>query len=71
MPDTGDIPENELKKLQELVALAHSKKKKVRFWGCPNKVEVWEMLLNEGVDWINVDDRKGFNEFYRTWGANN
>jgi hypothetical protein len=61
----GDMPENELKKLRELIELAHSKKRKVRFWGCPNSVEIWQKLMDEGVDWINVDDLKGFNEFYR------
>lgn len=61
----GDMPENELKKMQELIAIAHSKKRKVRFWGCPNSATVWQKLLDEGVDWINVDDLKGYNKFYR------
>ena len=63
----GEMPTEEEQKLQELIKKGHDSGRKVRFWGCPNKVEVWEKLLIEGADWINVDDLKGFNEFYRTW----
>jgi glycerophosphoryl diester phosphodiesterase len=61
----GDMPDDEVKKLRELIDLAHSRNRKVRFWGCPNRPKVWEKLMDEGVDWVNVDDLKGFNEFYR------
>jgi hypothetical protein len=61
----GEMPEGELAKLRELVQLAHSRTRKVRFWACPNNVAVWKTLMDEGVDWINVDDLKGFNAYYR------
>ena len=58
------IPASEEQKLKELIQKGHDAGRKVRFWRCPNKTEVWEKLLDEGADWINVDDLKGFNEFY-------
>lgn len=61
----GKMSDDEVLKLRELIQKAHQANRKVRFWGCPNKVDVWEKLLDEGADWINVDDLKGFNEFYR------
>lgn len=63
----GGMPESEYQELKRLIEKAHLAGRKVRFWGCPNKPKVWEKLLDEGADWINVDDLKGFNEFYRLW----
>ena len=61
----GPMPPTEEQKLRELIKLGHDHGRKVRFWGSPNKVEVWEKLMDEGADWINVDDLKGFNAYYR------
>ena len=58
------MPADEEIKLKELISEAHKAGRKVRFWGCPNRIEVWEKLMDAGADWINVDDLKGFNEFY-------
>ena len=66
----GEMPKNEEEKLKELIAKAHNTGRKVRFWGSPDRVEVWEKLLDEGSDWINVDDLKGLNEFYRKYKSN-
>ncbi len=60
----GDMPQTEEQELKRLISKAHQAGRKVRFWACPNTIEVWEKLLDEGADWINVDDLKGFNEFY-------
>jgi len=60
----GAMPPSEVQQLKMLISKAHQSGRKVRFWGCPNTVDVWEKLLGEGVDWINVDDLKGFSEFY-------
>jgi alkaline phosphatase len=51
--------------LRKLIKKAHQAGRKVRFWASPNKPEVWKKLMDEGADWINVDDLKGFNDFYR------
>ncbi len=67
----GEIPADELHKMRDLIQLAHSKNRKIRFWGCPNSIEVWKRLMDEGVDWINVDDLQGFNAFYRKRISNN
>ncbi len=61
----GEISVQEEKKLRELITKAHAAGRNIRFWGSPNKPKVWEKLLDEGADWINVDDLKGFSEFYR------
>ena len=61
----GLMPTAEEQELKRMISIAHLAGRKIRFWGSPNKVEVWEKLLDEGADWINVDDLKGFNEFYR------
>jgi hypothetical protein len=63
----GEMSSSEEEKLKELIQKAHDAGRKVRFWGCPNKNEVWKKLMDEGANWINVDDLKGFNEFYRNW----
>lgn len=67
----GEMPVEEERKLKELIKKAHEAGRKVRFWGCPNRVEVWRKLMDEGADWINVDDLKGFNEFYVEYKSSN
>jgi hypothetical protein len=61
------MPEDELEKLRSLVNLAHVNGRKVRFWATPDRVEIWRLLMDEGVDWVNVDDLKGFYEFYQDY----
>lgn len=63
----GEMPKEEQQKLKELIKKAHDADRKVRFWACPNSPDVWEKLMDEGADWINVDDLKGFNAFYRQY----
>lgn len=60
---TGDIPEDELQKLKNYVAQVHDEEKMIRFWGSPNREEVWRVLINAGVDVINVDDLEGMRHF--------
>lgn len=52
---TGDMPEDERKKLTEHVAKAHKQGRKVRFWATPEKPEVWKELRRAGCDFINTD----------------
>ncbi|HWB64827.1 MAG TPA: hypothetical protein VG603_15025 [Chitinophagales bacterium] len=63
----GEMPEREKAKLDSLVAAAHRKKKDIRFYAIPDKPEVWKLLLNEHVDWINTDRLKEFNEFMKNY----
>lgn len=60
---TGEIPEDELQKLREYVAKVHEEGKMIRFWGTPDREMVWQTLINNGVDVINVDDLEGMRNF--------
>jgi hypothetical protein len=62
---TKKMPLDELTRLRKIVATAHTDHRKVRFWGMPNKPVVWKLLLEEGVDWMNVDDLEGYRVFYQ------
>lgn len=64
---TNKMPSGELVRLRKIVATAHADHRKVRFWGMPNKPIVWEFLLEEGVDWMNVDDLEGYRAFYQRY----
>lgn len=60
----GEMPQKEWERLVNLVALAHKHRRKIRFWGAPDHPAVWKVLLDAGVDWINVDDLEGFRKFW-------
>lgn len=51
----GPMPLPEHDKLCAYVAAAHKFGKKVRLWASPEKKEVWQQLLDCGVDFINTD----------------
>jgi hypothetical protein len=63
----GQMPAEEETQLRDMINKAHDAGRKIRFWASPDNSEVWKKLLDEGVDWINVDDLEGFNSFYRSW----
>ncbi len=50
-------------KLADLVKAAQNLGIKTRFWATPNDPRLWKILLDMGVDWINVDDLGGFKRF--------
>lgn len=52
----GPMPTAQRTQLRGLVAEAHARGYRIRFWGTPNLKEFWETLLAEGVDVIGVDD---------------
>ena len=60
---TGDFPQAEKTKLKEIVDKAHKQKRRVRFWGAPDKAPFWRALLDNGVDLINTDDLEGARRF--------
>ena len=60
----GSMPNSELQKLRTMIELAHQHHRKIRFWASPDNEAVWKVLLENGVDWINVDDLEGFQKFY-------
>jgi len=60
---TGPMAEEEKQELLETVTKAHAQGRKVRFWATPDKPEVWNELLNGGVDLLNADDLAGLQKY--------
>lgn len=59
----GPFPEAERQRLHNLVARAHSQGRKVRFWGTPDRPEVWNELASAKTDLLNADDLDGLRRF--------
>lgn len=57
------MPEAQLQKLRDLVAKAHAKGIKIRFWSIPYTPAVWQILWDNGVDYLNTDDLVKMKEF--------
>lgn len=60
----GAIKPNELAELQDLVKSTHDQNKKLRLWASPENEEVWQFLIDNGVDIINTDKIQEFKKFY-------
>ncbi|BFZ65480.1 hypothetical protein YB2330_006653 [Saitoella coloradoensis] len=63
-----DISQKQRQAIRDQVATAHAAGLKVRYWGYPNwpvwaRDNIWKVLVEEGVDWLNVDDLSGIAEF--------
>ena len=59
----GKIPKDEEQKLKDLVTLAHAQGKKVRLWASPENKNVWQALLDNGVDLINTNELEDLKKF--------
>lgn len=59
----GPIPDEEAKKLRDIVAEAHSAGRMVRFWATPETVPLWQQLRAAGVDLIGTDQLERLEEF--------
>jgi hypothetical protein len=59
----GEINKVELEKLKSLVQNTHAQNKKLRLWASPDNPAVWKFLLDNGLDMINTDELKGFQQF--------
>jgi len=51
----GPMPPAERQKLRSYAAKAHEHGRLIRFWGTPEREELWRELLSAGVDLINTD----------------
>lgn len=51
----GEIPPEELEKLDDAVKRAHASGRRLRLWATPENVAVWKVLNTTGVDHINTD----------------
>lgn len=59
----GEIPVEELVQLQKYVQDIHAYGAKVRFWGMPENEELWTRFLQEGVDWMNIDNLGRYQDY--------
>jgi hypothetical protein len=60
---TGEMPAEEFEELVSITEQVHKEGKMIRFWATPDLESVWEVLLDAGVDVINVDDLEGLHDF--------
>jgi hypothetical protein len=61
----GPFPDNEKAQLLDIVAKAHERNMKVRFWDSPESTHFWRELRNDGADLLNVDDLANAEKFQR------
>lgn len=66
----GRVTERQLKLIRGQVRGAHRRGLKVRYWDLPSwplglRNHVWDVLVREGVDMLNVDDLRGASK--QTW----
>jgi glycerophosphoryl diester phosphodiesterase len=64
------MPAQERARLHDIVARAHERGYRVRFWATPDEPgparrALWRELLDAGVDHINTDDLAGLQAFLR------
>ena len=52
----GEIPENELRKMREIISQTHKEGKLLRWWGAPETKDFTLYLIKEGVDLIGSDN---------------
>ncbi|MGI9544348.1 MAG: phosphatidylinositol-specific phospholipase C/glycerophosphodiester phosphodiesterase family protein [Cyclobacteriaceae bacterium] len=66
---SGDINEDDKKKLKMLVQDTQAQNKKLRLWAAPDNENAWKFLLDHGVDLINTDHLEGFSVFIESYNA--
>ncbi|MDB4889663.1 MAG: hypothetical protein JWL61_1518 [Gemmatimonadetes bacterium] len=59
----GEMPANVRRDVERVVALAHSRGQRVRFWGTPDNEVVWQLMLDAKVDLIGADDLDALRDF--------
>jgi hypothetical protein len=59
----GRMNDNELIKLRNLTQQANLQGKKVRFWASPENVNVWKLLLENGIGLIGTDHLAELSKF--------
>lgn len=62
---SGPMPNEEAKKLRDIVAQTHSAGRMVRFWATPETVPLWQELRAAGVDLIGTDQLERLEEFLK------
>lgn len=64
---TEDLDADQHARLTSLIDRAHRQGRQVRFWGAPDREEVWALQRTAGVDWLNTDRLAAF----AAWSAAN
>ena len=62
----GPLTPGERQRLVKVTALAHSKGRRLRFWGVPGLEVVWKAALDAGVDQVSADDLPRLHRFLET-----
>lgn len=65
LPNGEKMVEGEIQTLQRTVSDVHGRGKRIRFWGVPDRPEVWKQLISANVDWIGTDQLKELATFLR------
>lgn len=60
----GGMPAEVRRTLDDWIARAHARGRKLRFWNVPDRPEVWAVLLEAGVDLIGTDHLPALREFF-------
>ena len=60
----GPMPAKQRELLDSLVAEVHAQGKEIRFWAIPDNVNVWKVLLDAGVDWVNTNRLAEYSKFW-------
>lgn len=61
----GELPEEDRRRLYCLTTNAHAKGRVVRFYAAPDREEVWQAMLDAGVDFIHTDRLEALSTFLR------
>lgn len=61
---TGAMPDEDRRKLKDLVTRSHQQGRRLRLWAAPDNTAGWAELRRAGVDLINTDDLPGLQEFF-------
>lgn len=59
----GPMPEDERKKLNQIITKAHQQSRRIRFWATPDQPAFWQELQAAGVDLFSVDDLASLQTF--------
>jgi glycerophosphoryl diester phosphodiesterase len=62
----GSISQEDKLTLEKLAQAVHSQGKKLRLWASPENENVWQVLLEAGVDFINTDKLEQLQLFMQT-----
>jgi|LakMenEpi03Aug12_release.lakeMendotaPanAssembly.Ray.scaffolds.fasta_scaffold00028_39 glycerophosphoryl diester phosphodiesterase len=62
----GEMPQAERDKLREVVGQAKAQGKRLRFWATPESPDLWQELLDAGVDLIGTDQLTRLHDWLRS-----